>query len=71
MKVSVRKDGLLIPKRLLGSAKQAEILQKKGHLIVVPIPSPDDPIFKLGKRPVKTRLPDGAERHDTYLYDGT
>jgi hypothetical protein len=71
MKVTVKKEGALIPKRLLGSAKPVEILEDKGRLVVVPLPAPDDPIFKLGKRPVKTGVADAADKHDAYLYDGS
>lgn len=32
--------------------------------------SDDDPIFGLGKNPIKCRIPDAAEQHDQHLYNG-
>lgn len=69
MKAQVKEKGLLIPKRLLKGVKEVEILKGKGRMIVLPVPSPNDPLFKLGKRPIKTGLADASEHHDVYLYD--
>lgn len=69
MKASVKKDGLLIPKRLLKGVKQADVRKEHGKIIVRPLPSAADPIFNLGKRPVKSGVADAAEHHDKYLYD--
>jgi len=68
MKAVVKKDGVLIPKKLLKGAKQVEIRQEAGRIVVLPIPSPDDPIFGLGSKPGHSGLGDLAERHDEYLY---
>ena len=70
MKAMGKKDGVLIPKKLLKGAKQVEIRQEAGRIVVLPVPAPDDPIFKLGKHPVKSGVPDASERHDEYLYRG-
>ncbi len=70
MKAVVKKDGVLIPKKLLKGAKQVEIRQEHGRIVVLPIPAADDPVFKLGKRPIKSGVPDASERHDEYLYPG-
>ena len=69
MKVSVKKDGLLIPKRLLKGVKQANVRKERGKIVVRPLPGAADPIFNLGKRPVKTGVADAAKQHDKYLYD--
>jgi virulence-associated protein VagC len=71
MKALVRKDGVLIPKRLLKGAKQVEILEDQGRIIVLPIPGPKDPVFKLGRRPVMSGVAEGSERHDEHIYRGT
>lgn len=68
MKVHVPKDGLLIPNELLEGADEVEISKEPGRIIILPIPAQNDPIFNLGKNPVKCHTPDGAEKHDEYLY---
>jgi len=69
MKAAVNKEGVLIPKEMLGDAKEVEIQQENGCIVVLPIPAPDDPIFELGKLPVECGVQDGAVEHDKYLYD--
>jgi hypothetical protein len=68
MKANVKKDGVLIPKRLLKGAKQVEIVPEPGRIIVLPIPTADDPIFELGSNPGRSGLKDLSGRHDEYLY---
>lgn len=68
MKAVVRKDGVLIPKSMLKGVKQVEIRKSAGRIVVSPVPSPDDPIFRLGKRPVTTGVADASADHDRYLY---
>jgi hypothetical protein len=67
MKVKVSQKGLLIPKKLLDGATEAEVSKKNGQIVVVPIRK-DDPIFRLGKHSVKMDVNDAAENHDRYLY---
>jgi len=69
MKVEVNKDGALIPKRLLGKAKAVEVRKEPGRIVVVPIPSPDDPVFELGSKPGRSGMGDLSVRHDEYLYE--
>ncbi len=69
MKALVKKDGLLIPKRLLKGIKQVDVRREHGKIVVRPLLSVADPIFNLGKRPVKSGVGDAAEHHDQYLYD--
>lgn len=69
MKASVKKDGVLIPKKLLKGVKQVEIRKEGGRIIVLPIPAPDDPIWGLGSNPGRSGLHDLSERHDKYLYE--
>lgn len=68
MKVKVSQKGLLIPKKLLAGATEAHVHKENGQIVVVPIRK-NDPIFKLGKHPVKMDVTDAAENHDRYLYD--
>jgi len=70
MKAVVKKEGVLIPRKLLKGAKQVEIRKEPGRIVVLPIPAPDDPVFKLGKHPVKSGVSDASERPDEYLYPG-
>ncbi|MCU1266230.1 MAG: hypothetical protein JWM21_2548 [Acidobacteria bacterium] len=67
MKVKVSQKGLLIPKKLLAGATEADVRKKNGQIVVVPIRK-NDPIFRLGKHPVKMDVTDAAENHDRYLY---
>jgi hypothetical protein len=69
MKATVKKDGVLIPKRLLKGAKQVEIVHEPGRIIVLPIPAADDPVFELGSNPGHSGVTDLSLRHDEYLYD--
>jgi len=70
MKALVDKNGVLIPKRLLKGITAVEIRKERGHIIVLPLPSADDPVFELGKHPVKSGISDAAKHHDKYLYGG-
>ena len=69
MKAIVKKDGVLIPKRLLKGAKQVEIVPEPGRIIILPIPAADDPVFELGSNPGHSGATDLSARHDEYLYD--
>jgi virulence-associated protein VagC len=69
VKARVTKRGLLIPKDMLAGAEEVEI-RKEDHRIVISPIGQADPIFKLGKHPVKCGVSDGSERHDKYLYSG-
>ena len=71
MKAQVKKDGVLIPKKLLKGVREVEIRKEDtGRIVVIPVPSPDDPIFGLGRRPVRSGVNDGVSNHDRYLYRG-
>lgn len=70
MRAQVKKDGVLIPKSLLKGVKQVEIRKEAGRIVLLPVPAAGDPIFRLGKRPVKTGVSDAAAQHDKYVYGG-
>lgn len=67
MKAKVTKRGVLIPRELLEGVKEVEIRKEGGVILVVPI-AREDPIWGLGKNPVKSGLPDASENHDRYIY---
>ena len=68
MRAQVKKDGVLIPKKLLKGVKQVEIRKEAGRIVLLPVPAAGDSIFRLGKRPVKTGVSDASMQHDKYLY---
>jgi hypothetical protein len=48
---------------------KATVKKDGGQIVVSPVPSMDDPIFQLGKRPVATGVADAAADHDKYVYN--
>ncbi len=70
MKMAVKAEGVLIPKRMLKGVKEVEIRKEKGCVVVAPVSTIDDPLFELGTHPVKGGVADGALLHDAYLYKG-
>lgn len=68
MKATVSKEGVLVPKEMLGGAKEVDIRKEQDRIVLTPIKQRIDPIFKLGKNPVDTGISDGAVHHDQYLY---
>lgn len=71
MKAAVLDNGVLIPKRLLRGVAQVDIRKEKaGRIVITPQAAQVDPIVGLGSNPVKSRLRNGAVKHDKYLYDG-
>lgn len=67
MKVKVSEKGALIPKKFLKGVKEVEVRQQNGLVILVPIGA-KDPIFNIGKNPVKLGIKDGSINHDKYIY---
>ena len=54
MKATVEENGVLIPRALLGDAREVEIVQEGDHVVVQPIPAEAKySIWDLGKDPVK------------------
>ena len=71
MKAIVTGTGVLIPRRMLRGVKEVEIRQDGRNVVVQPAACESDPLFGLGKHPVRTGVADGAEHHDAQLYGGT
>ncbi len=70
MKATVKKEGLLIPKKLLKGIKKAEIRREKGRIVIEPTVIGSDPIFALGSHPGRSGLKDASVHHNKYLYEG-
>jgi hypothetical protein len=69
MKATVHKAGVLVPRRLLKGATTVEIRRERGWVVILPLHGRQDPIRKLGRRPVRCGVRNGAAKHDAYLYD--
>jgi virulence-associated protein VagC len=67
MKIQVSKQGLLIPKELLGDRQEVEIIEEQ-ELIIIKTLKKTPSIWDLGKNPVECDVTDGAINHDHYLY---
>jgi hypothetical protein len=67
MKVKVTEYGVVIPKELLEGVEEVDIRKEDGVILVVPIAS-QDPIWGLGKNPVKGGLPNASKNYDRYIY---
>ena len=68
MKAAVKDNGVLIPKRLLKGVKEVEIRKERNLIVVTPTTLLDDPVFALGKQPVRVGVTDGSLQHDDYIY---
>ena len=67
MKAKVTKRGVIIPKEFFEGVEEVEIRKEDGVILVVPIAA-EDPIWGMGKNPVKAGLLDASENHDRYIY---
>ena len=67
MKVKVNQSGVLIPRKFLKGVKEVEIRPQNGLIVVVPVHK-KDPIFDIGKNPVKSGVTDASVNHDKYIY---
>lgn len=63
----VTEKGLMIPKEWLIGIEKVELL-KKGNIITIKPIEKEDPIFKLGRKPISCGVADGSEKHDEYIY---
>ncbi len=69
MKIEVTEQGVIIPKSLFEGVKEVDVRKEEDRIVVVPVPV-DDPIFSIGKNPVKGGIPDASSNLDHYLYTG-
>ncbi|MGL5511391.1 MAG: hypothetical protein ACRDB1_17385 [Microcoleaceae cyanobacterium] len=67
MRLTVTEKGLLIPKEILGTHQEFEIMQENEKIIITVIKK-EPSIWDLGSNPVECDVKDGAVNHDHYLY---
>ena len=67
MKVKVTEQGVLIPRKFLKGVEEVEVRRQNGLIVIVPVGA-QDPIFNIGKNPVKLGVKDASENHDKYIY---
>lgn len=65
MKTKVTEKGVLVPKKFLKGVEEVEIRKEDNLVLIVPLT--DDPIRRLGRRPVEGGEEDASENHDRYL----
>ena len=71
MKAMVGNRGVLIPRHMLRGVKEVDIRKQGRNIVVEPSAREFDPIFDLGKTPVRAGVDNGAENHDAHLYNGS
>lgn len=79
MIVKVTSRGITIPRKYLGGAKEAEVHEEEGRIIIVPMAkgsrpkkdsqSQDDPLYEFGSDPDDLGVTDASVNHDKYLYE--
>ena len=67
MRTKVTDEGVVIPKELLTGITEVDIRKQNGIIVVVPL-GKKDPIYDIGKNPVKLGIPDASENLDKYVY---
>ena len=67
MRTKVTDEGVVIPKDLLSGITEVDIRKQNGIIVVVPI-GKNDPIYDIGKNPVKLGIADASENLDKYVY---
>ena len=67
MRTKVSEQGVVIPKELLEGITEVDIRKQNGMIVVMPV-GKEDPIYDIGKNPVKLGIPDASENLDKYIY---
>jgi len=67
MTAPVTKDGVLIPRRMLGKAKVVEIRRERSRIVVQPIDE-SDPLRKLAENPISLGIDGASDSVDHLLY---
>jgi len=68
MRVAVKDNGLLIPRKYLKGIREVEIKNEGASLVIRPVSRVDDPIFALGSEPGESCLGELSLKHDEFLY---
>ena len=63
MRARVTKQGVLIPKELLEGVEEVDIQKRDGLIVVSPL-AETDPIFDLGRDPIRLGIEDASTHHD-------
>ncbi len=67
MRTKVSEEGVVIPKELLEGIAEVDIRKQNGLIVVMPV-GKRDPIYDIGKNPVRLGIPDASENLDKYVY---
>ena len=67
IRINATAQGVLIPRQLLEGIEEVTIKKEDGVIVIVPTVQ-NDPIWNLGKDPIKCDVSDASEQHDKYLY---
>lgn len=77
-RLPVTDQGVVIPKSWFGNATEVTLREVNGEISVIPLASgdasateayaPNDPIWDLGKNPIKLGISDASVNHDWYIY---
>lgn len=67
MRTKVSEQGVMIPRELLEGITEVDIRKQNGIIVVMPV-GKEDPIYDIGKNPVRLGIPDASENLDKYLY---
>lgn len=69
MRSHVTEKGVTIPRSMLEGIDEVEIRQQGKRIVIEPV-TDEDPIFRMGKNPVKAGVPDASVNLDKYIYTG-
>ena len=69
MRTQVTESGINIPRGMLEGIEEVDI-ERRGDLIVITPVGEEDPIFRIGRNPVKDTITDASVNHDKYIYTG-
>ena len=67
MRTKVSEQGIVIPKELLEGITEVDIHKHNGLIVVTPV-GKEDPIYDIGKNPIKLGVTDASENLDKYIY---
>ncbi|WP_157942215.1 AbrB/MazE/SpoVT family DNA-binding domain-containing protein [Salinibacter altiplanensis] len=71
MKVKVGEKGVTVPRQMLGEAKEVEIRDENGRVVIEPVrkakQKDEDPITGLSQDPVSCGAEDASVNHDQHL----
>lgn len=69
MRTQVTENGITIPRGMLEGVEEVEISRRGKTVVVTPV-TDDDPIYRIGRNPVKGGVSDASANLDKYIYTG-